>query len=68
MTTLDAKTVMRRNDELNGHVREYGCEMAAPFMSLSFISLPTVPQLGLTDYGLIDVLGHKIIDLIVEKE
>ena len=23
------------------------------------ISLPTVPELGLTDFGLIDVLGHQ---------
>jgi adenine deaminase len=38
--------------------------MAAPFMSLSFISLPTVPELGLTDQGLIDVLGHKKTNLI----
>lgn len=68
MTTLDADTVMKRNDELNEKVQEQGCKMAAPFMSLSFISLPTVPQLGLTDLGLIDVLGHKIIDLIIAVE
>lgn len=68
MTTLDAATVMARNNELNDHVHAYGCTLAAPFMSLSFISLPTVPALGLTDFGLIDVLGHKIIDLIIEKE
>lgn len=68
MTTLDAKTVMERNDELNEKVHEQGCMMAAPFMSLSFISLPTVPQLGLTDFGLIDVLNHKIIEMIVKTE
>ena len=68
MTTLDAQTVMRRNDELNAKVHEQGCMMAAPFMSLSFISLPTVPQLGLTDFGLIDVLNHKIIDLVIETQ
>ena len=32
-------------------------------MTLSFISLPTVPELGLTDLGLIDVLEHKLIPL-----
>ena len=40
-----------------------GCDVAAPFMALSFISLPTVPELGLTDMGLIDVLGHTLIDV-----
>lgn len=68
MTTLDAETVMKRNDELNAKVREQGCQMAAPFMSLSFISLPTVPQLGLTDFGLIDVLNHKITELVLKTE
>ena len=68
MSTLPAKTVMKRMDEMNGAVEKMGCPMKAPFMSLSFISLPTVPELGLTDFGLIDVLGHQIIDMIVETE
>ena len=68
MATLSAKTVMRRMDEMNEAVEKMGCPMKAPFMSLSFISLPTVPELGLTDFGLIDVLGHQIIDMIVETE
>ena len=60
--------VMRQMDSLNAVVRDMGCLMASPFMSLSFISLPTVPELGLTDYGLIDVLGHKITDLVIQTE
>ena len=40
----------------------------AYYMSLSFISLPTVPELGLTDQGLIDVLGHKKTNLIFEEQ
>ncbi len=44
---------------------ELGCILPAPFMSLSFISLPTVPELGLTDLGLVDVREHKIISPFV---
>lgn len=43
-----------------------GCTISAPFMILSFISLPTVPSLGLTDRGLIDVLNHKLIEVEVQ--
>ena len=68
MSLLPASEVMERMNEMNAAVEKMGCPMKAPFMSLSFISLPTVPQLGLTDYGLIDVLGHKIIDLVTETE
>jgi adenine deaminase len=42
-----------------------GCILPAPFMTLSFISLPTVPQLGLTDRGLVDVHQHTLIDSIL---
>jgi len=35
--------------------REYGCIMDDPFMSLSFLALPVIPELKLTDKGLVDV-------------
>lgn len=66
MSPLPHVEVMGAMNRLNQVVRGMGCPMAAPFMTLSFISLPTVPQLGLTDYGLIDVARHCIVDLIVE--
>jgi len=68
MTTLPAREVLKRMDELNLAVQENGCDMRAPFMTLSFISLPTVPQLGLTDFGLIDVMEHRITELIIEEK
>lgn len=61
MSEWPAGRVMDRMDELNATARELGCEMTAPFMSLSFVSLPTVPELGLTDMGLVDVLSAKLI-------
>ena len=66
MSLEDSGTVMKRMNEMNAAVRKLGCSMDAPFMSLSFISLPTVPQLGLTDQGLIDVLAHKKTNLILQ--
>lgn len=41
-------------------------EQLETYMTLSFISLPTVPELGLTDHGLIDVRQHRIINPILE--
>ena len=68
MSLLPAEEVMDRMNQLNAVARSLGTPLAAPFMTLSFISLPTVPQLGLTDFGLIDVLSHKLTNLIVEIE
>ena len=67
MSEKSAEEVIRENEAVNQAARELGCSLPAPFMTLSFISLPTVPQLGLTDLGLIDVLNHKIIDLEVKS-
>ncbi len=68
MSTLPAEEVMDKMNILNEIVREMGCTMNAPFMALSFISLPTVPELGLTDFGLIDVMDHRITNLVLENE
>lgn len=61
MSEQDADTVMKELDGLNAAARSLGCRGSAPFMTLSFISLPTVPELGLTDMGLVDVLEHRLI-------
>ena len=57
--------VIAEADRINEVARSLGCKMDAPFMSLSFISLPTVPDLGITDMGLVDVLEHRVIELEV---
>lgn len=57
--------VEKELDGLNEAARMLGCTVDAPFMALSFISLPTVPQLGLTDKGLVDVLNHKLIPVVL---
>lgn len=67
MSEKPAEEVMAQLDILNADARALGCGMDAPFMSLSFISLPTVPDLGLTDLGVVDVLAHKLIPLEVEE-
>ena len=59
---------MSQMERVNAAAAKLGCTMAAPFMTLSFISLPTVPQLGLTDVGLIDVLRHSTCPLILETQ
>jgi len=61
MSLEPSHSVIDRLDYLNLITRQMGCVLPAPFMSLSFISLPTVPELGLTDMGLIDVKSQKVI-------
>lgn len=68
MSDKNAQVVMAQLDAMNKAAGALGCPLPTPFMTLSFISLPTVPELGLTDLGVIDVLAHKIIPLEVDAE
>jgi adenine deaminase len=46
--------------------RGLGVRVKEPFMALSFISLPVVPELKLTDLGLFDVEAFKFIDVFAD--
>ena len=48
---------------LKAAAREMGCKLDAPFMSLSFLSLSPIPELKLTDQGLIDAVNLKTTSL-----
>ncbi len=58
--------VIENLEEINEVYRSLGGTLPAPFMTISFIGLPTVPKLGLTDMGLVDVLEHKLISPFVK--
>jgi adenine deaminase len=44
-------------------VRELGSLLPDPFMTLSFLGLEVIPDLKLTDYGLVDVVRQEIMSL-----
>ena len=39
--------------------------VSEPFMALSFMALPVIPKLKLTDKGLVDVEKFELIELFV---
>lgn len=66
MSEEDTEIVDRDLAEVRNAAHALECPLDTPFMALSFVSLPTVPTLGLTDLGLIDVLNHKIVPLCLD--
>jgi adenine deaminase len=44
-----------------------GCALPEPFMALSFLSLPVIPELKLTDRGLVDVRTFHHVPLFVQE-
>jgi len=45
--------------------KRLGCTIESPFMSLSLLALPVIPELRITDKGLVDVKEFKFIPLFV---
>jgi adenine deaminase len=43
-----------------------GCELTDPFMTLSFLCLPVIPELKLTDRGLVDVGDFWLVGMFVD--
>ncbi len=66
MSEAQTEVVDQELAEVRKAAHSLGCPLDTPFMALSFVSLPTVPALGLTDRGLIDVLNHSIVPLSIE--
>lgn len=45
---------------------DLGCQLKDPFMTLSFLCLPVIPELKLTDKGLVDVAKFQLVPLFIE--
>ncbi len=65
MTNKSAREVTPEIEALHHAARELGCKLSSPFMALSFLALPVIPSLKLTDHGLVDVEKFAVIDLAV---
>lgn len=59
--------VIEQQDALLAAVKIVGCLIDDPFMPLSFLPLPVIPKLKLTDLGMVDVDRQEIVDLWVNK-
>jgi adenine deaminase len=68
MTHEPLERLVQRLALLNGAAASLGCTLHEPFMTLSFLALPVIPQLKLTDMGLIDVCKFEQVPLFVEAE
>ena len=64
MADEDFDTIRRRIKTLNHAAYKLGCGAKDPFMTLSFLALPVIPKLRLTDLGLFDVAVFSHVPLM----
>ncbi|MDP2729740.1 MAG: adenine deaminase [Dehalococcoidales bacterium] len=55
------ETVVNKLSRLEQVAAELGTRLSSPFSTLSFVALPVIPELRLTDLGLVDVNEFKLI-------
>ncbi|MCZ7393477.1 MAG: adenine deaminase [Candidatus Methanoperedens sp.] len=64
LSTESASEVDEKLKELHSMLKKMGCKLDAPFIQMSFLSLPVIPSLKITDKGLVDVEAFKIIPVL----
>ncbi len=65
MSPEPVHVIRNQLDGLLACTREIGSHLQNPFMTLSFLSLPVIPELKITDLGLVDVGRFQIVPLFV---
>jgi adenine deaminase len=63
MADIPVTEVHQRLNMLLRSAQSLGCKLPDPFMTLSFLALPVIPELKLTDKGLVDVMKFRIVPL-----
>ena len=58
--------VRKKLDQLIRVAREFGSNLNDPFMTLSFLALPVIPDLKITDLGLVNVEQFSIVPLFTD--
>jgi adenine deaminase len=67
MSEASVSQVNLQSEALHRAVKALGCKLPDPFMTLSFMSLPVIPELKITDKGLVDVNQFKFVPLFGEE-
>lgn len=65
MSEKNAERVAELVEELDEGWKELGCDLVSPFMTMALIALAVLPELRLTNRGLVDTVNFKIVDLFV---
>jgi adenine deaminase len=56
-----AEVVCHQLAEVYAAAHALGCDLASPFGTLSFLALPVIPELRITDQGMFDVVRQRFV-------
>ena len=67
MSEDPVQTVAKRADHLHQELQSLGCVVEDALMSFVFLALPVIPELRLTDLGLVDVNAFRIVPVFMAE-
>jgi adenine deaminase len=65
MSDRSSEFVREKLHRLIAAAHAMGSRLKDPYMAMSFLTLPPIPELKITDRGLIDAVGFKVVSLFV---
>lgn len=66
MSDQPIERVREEMDQLADAARDLGSDLHAPFMAMAFLALPVIPELKLTDRGLVDVNKFDFVPVFAD--
>lgn len=67
MSPEDGESVASAYSELLEEAKDLGCTFRSPYITMSFMALPVIPSLKLTDKGLVDVNLFDFVPLTIDR-
>ena len=68
MSTERAEVVAEKSEQMIQAMHECGCQLNNAYMQLSLLALVVIPELRISDLGLVDVTQFKHISVIVDEK
>ena len=67
MTTAPLKEIYQALKKLRKAAKQLGCTLSDPFLQMAFLCLPVIPQLKITDQGLVDVDRFSFVSVSLKE-
>ncbi len=61
LSSEPVETVAKQVQALEDAAKAWGCTLPSPFAALSFLALPVIPQVRVTDMGVVDVEAFAVV-------
>ena len=65
LTDRPVEEVHAQVEKLDEAWKELGCKLVSPFMTMALLGLPVLPELRISNRGLVDTMNFKFVDVLV---